>query len=106
MALEKWLAATSVGLFAMFVGEMISIYNFTEDAHPIHLHLVRFEVIARTPIGQPVVHGAGVTATEAGYKDTVIAYPGEITTVRSKFGSRRASERPTGKVSLGLDPVS
>ena len=28
MALEKWLAATSVGLFAMFVGEMFSIYNF------------------------------------------------------------------------------
>ena len=31
MALEKWLAATSVGLFAMFVGEMISIYNFMSD---------------------------------------------------------------------------
>ena len=28
MALEKWLAITSVALFAMFVGEMISIYNF------------------------------------------------------------------------------
>jgi FtsP/CotA-like multicopper oxidase with cupredoxin domain len=30
------------------------IYNFTEDAHPIHLHLVRFEVIGRTPFdGNP-----------------------------------------------------
>ena len=28
MAIEKWLAITSVALFAMFVGEMISIYNF------------------------------------------------------------------------------
>ena len=28
MAVEKWLAITSVGLFAMFAGEMISIYNF------------------------------------------------------------------------------
>lgn len=28
MALEKWLAITSVALFGMFVGEMISIYNF------------------------------------------------------------------------------
>ena len=28
MAIEKWLAITSVGLFAMFVGEMISIYSF------------------------------------------------------------------------------
>ncbi len=28
MAIEKWLAVTSLGLFAMFAGEMISIYNF------------------------------------------------------------------------------
>jgi len=28
MAIEKWLAITSVALFAMFVGEMISVYNF------------------------------------------------------------------------------
>ena len=28
MSLEKWAAIASVGLFAMFVGEMISIYNF------------------------------------------------------------------------------
>ena len=31
MAIEKWLAITSVGLFAMFAGEMISIYNFITD---------------------------------------------------------------------------
>ena len=31
MAIEKWLAITSVGLFAMFAGEMISIYNFMTD---------------------------------------------------------------------------
>ena len=28
MAVEKWLAITSVALFAMFAGEMISVYNF------------------------------------------------------------------------------
>jgi hypothetical protein len=28
MAIEKWLAVTSLALFAMFSGEMISIYNF------------------------------------------------------------------------------
>ena len=28
MAIEKWLAVTSVALFAMFAGEMISVYNF------------------------------------------------------------------------------
>ena len=31
MAIEKWLAITSVGLFAMFAGEMISIYYFMTD---------------------------------------------------------------------------
>ena len=28
MAIEKWLAVVSLGLFAMFSGEMISIYNY------------------------------------------------------------------------------
>ncbi|EGG42985.1 hypothetical protein Nlim_0120 [Candidatus Nitrosarchaeum limnium SFB1] len=31
MSLEKWSAIASVGLFAMFVGEMISIYYFMMD---------------------------------------------------------------------------
>ncbi|RNJ80332.1 MAG: hypothetical protein D9C04_01890 [Nitrosopumilus sp. B06] len=28
MAVERWLAIASVGLFAMFAGEMFSVYNF------------------------------------------------------------------------------
>ena len=28
----------------------VDIYNFTEDAHPIHLHLVQFQVIGRQEI--------------------------------------------------------
>lgn len=58
------------------------IYNFTVDAHPIHLHLVRFEVVKRQVIG-----GAARDPEpwESGYKDTVIAYPGEITTVKVLF---------------------
>ncbi len=31
MALEKWAAVASLGLFAMFAGEMASIYNFMAD---------------------------------------------------------------------------
>ena len=31
MGLEKWLAIASLGLFAMFAGEMISVYNFMID---------------------------------------------------------------------------
>lgn len=63
------------------------IYNFTVDAHPIHLHLVRFQVISRTPIpgAVPAPVPVGVLPWEAGYKDTVIAYPGEITKVRALF---------------------
>ena len=61
------------------------IYNFTVDGHPIHLHLVRFEVVGRSLIGAPVVAGVGVQAWETGFKDTVIAYPGEITRVKALF---------------------
>jgi FtsP/CotA-like multicopper oxidase with cupredoxin domain len=61
------------------------IYNFTEDAHPIHLHLVRFEVMGRSAIpGMDPVNPV-VQPWETGFKDTVIAYPGEITTVRAQF---------------------
>ncbi|OGW38570.1 MAG: hypothetical protein A2X58_12270 [Nitrospirae bacterium GWC2_56_14] len=63
------------------------IYNFTVDAHPIHLHLVRFEVTGRTPIPGvvPAPVPVGVQPWEKGFKDTVIAYPGEITRVKAKF---------------------
>jgi FtsP/CotA-like multicopper oxidase with cupredoxin domain len=58
-----------------------SMYNFTEDAHPIHLHLVRFQVVNREG-----VDGIRNPAPwETGYKDTVIAYPGEITRVKAEF---------------------
>lgn len=61
------------------------IYNFTEDAHPIHLHLVRFAVISRTRFnGAPAAHG-NVQPWETGYKDTVIAYPQEVTRIRAIF---------------------
>jgi FtsP/CotA-like multicopper oxidase with cupredoxin domain len=63
-----------------------SIYNFTEDAHPIHLHLVRFEVLGRSGIdGSASVVGNAPQPWETGFKDTVIAYPGEITRLKAKF---------------------
>jgi FtsP/CotA-like multicopper oxidase with cupredoxin domain len=52
------------------------------DAHPIHIHLVQFQVVDRQPFG-------GVArppeAWETGFKDTVIAYPDEITRVQATF---------------------
>jgi FtsP/CotA-like multicopper oxidase with cupredoxin domain len=63
------------------------LYNFTSDAHPIHLHLVRFQVMERSPI--PGMSSAPLTESvqpwEKGFKDTVIAYPGMITKVKAKF---------------------
>ena len=61
------------------------IYNFTEDAHPIHLHLVRFQVLGREAIPGFDPVAPVIQPWETGYKDTVIAYPGEITTVRATF---------------------
>jgi FtsP/CotA-like multicopper oxidase with cupredoxin domain len=63
-----------------------SLYNFTEDAHPIHLHLVRVAVMGRIGIdGSPSVVGNAPQPWETGFKDTFIAYPGEITRVKAKF---------------------
>jgi FtsP/CotA-like multicopper oxidase with cupredoxin domain len=62
-----------------------SLYNFTEDAHPIHLHLVRFQVIGRTLLDGTPGPNVSVQPWETGYKDTVVAFPGEITTVRAAF---------------------
>jgi bilirubin oxidase len=62
--------------------EVWEIHNFTEDAHPIHIHEVLFEVVDR----QPFAGGTrGPDAGESGLKDTVIAYPGEITRVKARF---------------------
>ena len=61
------------------------IYNFTADAHPIHQHLVRFEVINRSVIPGWLPVNPIVQPWENGMKDTVISYPGEITTIRSHF---------------------
>jgi bilirubin oxidase len=64
------------------VTETWELHNFTEDAHPIHLHLVQFQVVDRRPFG-----GAArpPEAGERGYKDTVVALPSEITRVRATF---------------------
>ncbi len=73
------------------------IFNFTADAHPIHLHLVQFQVVNRdaldnldvdgiaVPPAFPVGTPRGPEAWETGFKDTVIAYPGEVTRVQAKF---------------------
>jgi FtsP/CotA-like multicopper oxidase with cupredoxin domain len=63
--------------------EVWEIHNFTADAHPIHVHLVMFEVLERQNAETGEVRAA--EPWETGTKDTVISYPGEITRVKAKF---------------------
>jgi FtsP/CotA-like multicopper oxidase with cupredoxin domain len=63
--------------------EVWELHNFTADAHPIHIHEILFEVVDRQPFGGPVRRPE---PWEVGArKDTVIAYPGEITRVKANF---------------------
>jgi spore coat protein A len=60
------------------------IHNYTADAHPIHIHEVMFEVIDREG-AESTKEPKGPEIWEMGFKDTVIAYPGEMTTVKARF---------------------
>jgi spore coat protein A len=86
--------------------------NLTGDTHPMHLHLVTFQVIGRTPFDVEAYEEAyeapngvpgGIDPTpfatgpmlppdpeERGFKDTAKANPGYFTTIRAKF------DLPTG----------
>jgi FtsP/CotA-like multicopper oxidase with cupredoxin domain len=63
--------------------EVWEMYNFTEDAHPIHIHEIQLQVVNRQPFGTAAARPPEIW--ETGYKDTVIAYPGEITRIKAKF---------------------
>lgn len=76
--------------------EVWEFYNFTADAHPMHVHEVAFEVVDRQPItfAEDMGHIMDVQlagparppeAWESGFKDTVTAYPGEVTRVKAQF---------------------
>jgi spore coat protein A, manganese oxidase len=72
------------------------LVNTTADTHPIHLHLVTFEVIDRRPFDVAAYDPAARTITytgpavpaapnENGRKDTVQAHPGQVTRIRARF---------------------
>lgn len=69
--------------------ESWEIFNLTVDAHPIHLHLVKFQVIDRQPLDPLTMLPTGVSTprapTEAGYKDTVVSLPGQVTRIKAIF---------------------
>ena len=76
--------------------ETWEMYNTTGDAHPMHIHEVVFEVVGREGLvlddeGEPVSplqtdgQVTGPEPWETGFKDTVTAYPGQVTRVKATF---------------------
>ena len=78
--------------------EIWDLYNATEDAHPIHIHQVRFQTISRQKFKADINQKTGQLSDirllgqpkkfdleEDGWKDTQIALPGEVTRVIAKF---------------------
>ena len=77
--------------------EVWEFFNLTADAHPMHVHEVAFEVVNRETLVlddeteepvQPLQLTGDVRPPEeweTGFKDTVVAYPAEVTRIRAKF---------------------
>jgi spore coat protein A, manganese oxidase len=75
--------------------EVWEFYNITGDAHPMHIHEIVFEVVNReglvldnNEVVEPIQLDGNITLPEpweTGFKDTVIAYPGQVTRVRAQF---------------------
>jgi spore coat protein A len=75
--------------------EIWNLVNVTDDSHPIHLHLVRFQILDRRRFDtfqyqtQGTVRYTGPATPpepgEAGWKDTVRADPGMVTRIITRF---------------------
>jgi spore coat protein A, manganese oxidase len=75
--------------------EIWNLVNPTDDSHPIHIHLVRFQILDRRRIdsfafqNENILRYRGGTALpeafEAGWKDTVRADPGMVTRIIVRF---------------------
>ncbi len=75
--------------------EIWSLVNLTEDTHPVHLHLVRFQILDRRPfdvddyLASKTLRYTGPAQPppphEAGWKDTAQVYPGMVTRYIIRF---------------------
>ncbi|MGC1798833.1 MAG: multicopper oxidase domain-containing protein, partial [Solirubrobacterales bacterium] len=84
---------------AVGASEVWEMYNTTADAHPMHIHEITFEVVNREglvttgeegEVVQPIQLDGNITPPEPwenGLKDTVIAYPSQVTRVRAQFNT-------------------
>ena len=62
--------------------EIWSFLNLTDDSHPIHLHLVRFQGLDRQPFDLATYR---LTPNDLGWKDTVRVDPMTVTRIIIKF---------------------
>lgn len=109
---QKWNAPISE-LPLVGATEDWQIVNLTGGAHPIHLHLIQFRLVSRQDFlvnqyrndwlalnGEPPFDHPTIVlpvkpylldgpinppAHENGWKDTIQAYPGQVTTIRARF---------------------
>lgn len=75
--------------------EIWSFINLTDDSHPIHLHMVRFQLLDRRPFDLSVYQLTGkivftgpalaLNPNELGWKDTVRVDPMTVTRIIVKF---------------------
>ncbi|MGV8983797.1 multicopper oxidase family protein [Clostridium sp.] len=115
---QKW-SATISELPLVGSTEKWEIVNLTGDTHPIHLHLVQFLISSRQPFrdddymqnwielnGEPPLNhptevlpissyleGSPIppSPSESGWKDTIRANPGEVTTILIRFAPQDAN---------------
>jgi FtsP/CotA-like multicopper oxidase with cupredoxin domain len=94
---KKWEDAVTENP-AVGATEVWEYFNATADAHPMHIHEAAFQVVNRQDLAldedgeviQPIQLVGNPTPPEPwenGWKDTVIAYPGQVTRLRLKFAN-------------------
>jgi len=111
------------------------VFNPTADSHPIHLHLIQFQVISRqkfdaknyypdwvalngqdppfiaatknlNPYNYLKAAAKGPSPSEQGWKDTVMMHPGELTKIRIRFAPVEAPISGPGAPVPGTNPYS
>ena len=67
--------------------EIWEFRNPTNDTHPMHLHLVTFQVLSRTDLdpSHPSAQPLGIADHERAWKDIVSCHPGQATRVVARF---------------------
>jgi spore coat protein A len=69
-------------------------FNTSDDAHPMHLHLVQFQILHRQGFNAGTLKNGKVElignvrkphANEAGWKDTAVVVPGDVLTILARF---------------------